>query len=119
MPRENILLQPLSMTHTDDDRRRSKRIYLQVPIFVRGRDSHADQFMELAKTLDLSAIGALLACPRPSAFGEILTLTVPAPSITPNPVVPSGMAPIQARVIRQYDAGDVHLIGVEFLKPIG
>jgi hypothetical protein len=29
------------------------------------------------------------------------------------------MAPIQAKVRRQQEAGDVYLIGVEFVKPIG
>jgi len=28
------------------------------------------------------------------------------------------MAPIQARVLRQKEVGDVHLIGVQFLKPL-
>jgi hypothetical protein len=50
---------------------------------------------------------------------EIIALTIPAPSITSSALVPSGMPPIQAKVKRQQEAGDVHLVGVEFLKPIG
>ncbi|MGC1910431.1 MAG: PilZ domain-containing protein, partial [Candidatus Acidiferrales bacterium] len=64
-------------------------------------------------------IGAFLTCPRPLTIGEVVTLTIPAPSITSSALVPAGMPPIQARVRRQQEAGDVHLVGVEFLKPIG
>jgi PilZ domain len=102
-----------------DERRRFQRIRLQVPLFVRGRDVHGDQFLELAKTLDISALGAFITCPRALPINSIITLTIPAPSITSSGLVPSGMPPMQARVKRQQDAGDVHLVGVEFLKPIG
>jgi hypothetical protein len=107
------------MNDVATDRRRAKRIYLQIPLFVRVRDAHGDQFMELAKTLDVSALGALVACPRPVAIGDIVTLTIPAPSITSNALIPAGMPPLQAKVVRQKEVGDVHLIGAEFLKPIG
>jgi hypothetical protein len=119
MPQENILQDGLVRNALDGDRRRSKRIYLQVPLFVRGREAHGEQFLELAKTLDISEIGALVACPRAPKIGDILTLTVPAPSIASSALVPTEMPPIQARVRRQQEVGDVHLIGVEFLKPIG
>ena len=107
------------MTGSHDERRRFHRIKLQVPLFVRGKDAYGDQFLELGKTLDISALGALITCARPLAVNEIVMLTIPAPSITSSALVPSGMPPIQARVKRQQEAGDVHLVGVEFLKPIG
>jgi hypothetical protein len=106
-------------TIVTDERRRSQRIRLQVPLFIRGRDSHSEQFMELAKTLNISSLGAFITCPRSLNVNDILTLTIPAPSLTSSALVPCGMPPIQARVRRQRAAGDVHLIGVEFLKPIG
>jgi hypothetical protein len=102
-----------------EERRCSQRLHLQVPLFIRGTDAYRDQFMELAKTLDVSALGAFITCPRPLAVNDIVTLTIPAPSITSSALVPAGMPPVQARVKRQHEAGDVYLIGVEFLKPIG
>ena len=92
-------------------------MHLQVPLFIRGRDAHGEQFLELAKTLDISGLGAFLTCPRALAINEVVTLTIPAPSITSSALVPAGMPPIQARVKRRQEAGDVHLMGVEFLKP--
>lgn len=102
-----------------EERRRFQRIHLQVPMFIRGKDAHGDQFLELAKTLDVSGLGAFLTCPRSLGVNEIITLTIPAPSITSSGLIPAGMPPIQARVKRQQQAGDVYLVGVEFLKPIG
>lgn len=102
-----------------EERRRSARIRLQVPLFVRGNDAYGEQFVDLAKTLDISSLGAFITCPRPLTVNEVVTLTIPAPSITSSGLVPAGMAPIQARVKRQQEAGDVHLVGVEFLKPLG
>ena len=117
--RENAIHQRVAVPPLDEERRRSQRIHLQIPLFIRGKDAHGEQFMELAKTLDISAIGAFVASPRPLAVSGFITLTIPAPSITSSGLVPAGMAPIQARIRRQQEAGDVYLIGVEFLKPIG
>lgn len=111
--------QRATMSPHYDERRRFQRIHLQVPLFIRGRDAHGEQFLELAKTLNISGLGAFLTCPRALAINEVITLTIPAPSIVVSALVPSGMPPIQARVKRQQEAGDVHLVGVEFLKPIG
>ena len=101
-----------------EERRRFQRIHLQVPLFVRGKDSQGQQFLELAKALDISGLGALVTCPKALTLGELVTLTIPAPSITSSALVPAGMPPIQARVRRQQLAGDIYLVGVEFLKPL-
>ena len=101
-----------------EERRRSQRIHLQVPLFVRGKDSQGQQFLELAKALDISGLGSLITCPKALNIGDYVTLTVPAPSITSTALVPAGMPPIQARVRRQHEAGDIYLVGVEFLKPL-
>ena len=101
------------------ERRQAYRLHLQVPMFMRGTDAYGEEFVDLAKTLDISALGAFMTCPRALVVNDIITLTIPAPSITSSALVPAGMPPIQARVKRQQEAGDVHLVGVEFLKPIG
>jgi hypothetical protein len=117
--RENFVEERAAVSPLHDERRRVQRIHLQVPLFIRGKDAYGEQFVDLAKTLDISALGAFIASPRPLAINGFVTLTIPAPSITSSGLVPAGMAPIQAKVKRQQAAGDVHLVGVEFLKPIG
>ena len=107
------------MPRAEAERRRFQRLHLQVPLFIRGKDARGDQFVELAKTLNISGLGAFITSPRALSVNGFVTLTVPAPSITSSGLVPTDMPPIQARVKRQQEAGDVYLVGVEFLKPIG
>ena len=54
--RENILQRRTVITPVYDEQRRAQRIQLQVPLFIRGKDFHGEQFLELAKTLDISAL---------------------------------------------------------------
>lgn len=116
--REELVESNFGARPLTDERRRFQRIHLQVPLFIRGKDAHGEKFVELAKTLDVSGLGAFITSPRPLPIGGVVTLTIPAPSITSSALVPAGMPPIQARVKRQQEAGEVHLVGVEFLKPI-
>ena len=100
------------------ERRRSPRIRLQVPIFMRGKDSSGAEFLELCKTLDISATGAFLACTRLLRLDHTVSLTIPAPSSASFLGLPPETPPFTARVRRQHATGNVHLIGVEFLKPL-
>jgi hypothetical protein len=118
-PRQELAQHHFSAQAVSEERRRFQRIHLQVPLFIRGRDAYGEQFVDLAKTLDISGLGAFITSPRPLPIGGVVTLTIPAPSITSSALVPAGMPPIQARIKRQQEAGDIHLVGVEFLKPIG
>ena len=101
------------------ERRKSERLRLQVPLFLRGIDVSGHEFLDLTKTLDISATGAYLASPRALRMNEVVSLVIPAPSPSSAGLLPIGNDPIQARVRRLEPAGDVHLVGVEFLRSIG
>ena len=103
---------------TSADRRKSPRLRLQVPMFIRGVDARGHEFLDLTKTLDISATGAFLASPRALRQHDLISLTIPAPPPTSAGSVPPAMPPIQARVLRSESSGDVHLVGVEFLRAI-
>ena len=100
------------------ERRRSARLRLQVPLFLKGMDASGHEFLDLTKTLDISATGAYLASPRPLRKNDLVSLTIPAPSLSTTGLLPAGNTPIQARVLRTETAGDVHLVEVEFLRSI-
>jgi hypothetical protein len=87
-------------------------------MFVRGVDANGQEFIDLAKTVNISGVGASLAIARPVRISDILTLTVPAPPPSPSGTLPGSTPPMQARVRRRQSAGDVYLCGVEFLKPL-
>jgi hypothetical protein len=86
-------------------------------MFVRGTDAAGVDFLDLTKTLDISSTGAYIASPRLLSTDQILNLTIPAPS-SPASTLPAETPPIQARVKRHRDFGGIHLLGVEFVRPL-
>jgi hypothetical protein len=98
--------------------RRSPRIRLQMPVFLRAAATSGAEFIELTKTLNISATGACVACTHILRTDQIVYLTIPAPSSASSGVVPSETPPITAKVLRQDSAGEMRLFGLEFLKPL-
>lgn len=98
--------------------RRSPRLRLQVPVFVRGTDASGAEFIELTKTLNISATGACIASAHILRPDQIVHLTIPAPSPASSSLVPSETPPITAKVLRQNTVGDMRLFGLEFLRPL-
>jgi hypothetical protein len=105
------------MRLTPAERRRSQRIHLQIPMFVRGIDAAGVDFIDLTKTLDISSTGAFLTSLRQLRDDQLLNLTIPAPP-SPSSMLPAETPPIQARVRRHSARGGIHLLGVEFLKAL-
>src|ERR1700756_1068181 len=105
------------MRLTPAERRRSQRIHVQIPMFVRGTDAAGLEFLDLTKTLDISATGAYLASPRAVRMNQVVNLTIPAPP-SPSSTMPAETPPIQARVRRHRADHGIHMIGVEFLRSL-
>jgi len=98
--------------------RHSPRIRLQIPVFVRGTDASGSEFIELTKTLNISAFGACITSQHILRTNQTIHLTIPAPSPASNSLVPSETPPILARVLRQNMAGDMRLFGLQFIHPL-
>ena len=98
--------------------RRSPRIRLQVPVFVRGADTSGAEFIELTKTLNIGATGACITSTHILRPDQLVYLTIPAPSPTSSGLVPNETPPIAAKVLRQDVVGDMKLFGLEFLRPL-
>jgi hypothetical protein len=98
--------------------RASSRIRIQVPVFVRASDSTGSEFIELTKTLNISARGACIASTHILRIGQTVHLTIPAPSASSSSLVPNETPPITARVRRQEVLGEMRVFGLEFLRPL-
>ena len=100
--------------------RRSPRIKLQVPVFVRGTDPSGVEFIELTKTLNISATGACVASAHILRPDQLLHLTIPAPSPASSTfgAIPNQTAPIAARIRRVESSGDLRILGLEFLRAL-
>jgi hypothetical protein len=101
-----------------NQRRKSPRIRLQVPIFLRGSDASGVEFVELTKTLNIGSTGAFITSTHFLRVDQVIQLTVPAPSPASSSFVPNETPPIAARVLRQELVGDMRLFGLEFLRPL-
>ena len=98
--------------------RRSPRIRLQVPVFVRGTDASGAEFIELTKTLNISANGACIMSAHILRPDQTVHLTIPAPTPTSSSLIPNETPPIVAKVLRQELVGEMRLFGLEFLHPL-
>jgi PilZ domain len=98
--------------------RRSPRLRLQVPVFVRGTDVSGAEFIELTKTLNISAHGACIVSAHILRPDQTVHLTIPAPAPASSSLVPSETPPITAKVLRQESAGEMRLFALEFLRPL-
>ena len=94
------------------------RIRLQVPVFLRSSDASGAEFIELTKTLNISARGACITSVHLLRQDQTVQLTIPAPSASSSSLVPSETPPILAKVRRQEVLGDVRVFGLEFLRPL-
>jgi len=115
----------LSLQHLNDRRRAepsqtraSSRIRIQVPVFLRASDATGSEFVELTKTLNISARGACIASAHMLRVGQTVHLTIPAPSASSSSLVPNETPPITARVRRQELFGEMRVFGLEFLRPL-
>src|SRR5208283_1538143 len=99
-------------------RRRSPRIRLQVPVFLRATDISGAEFIELTKTLNISATGACIASAHILRPDQVVHLTIPAPSPSPPRQIPSETPPLVAKVLPQDATPDMRLFGLEFLRPL-
>jgi len=116
-PNSLLISERAIMRLSPAERRRSQRIHVQIPMFVRGTDAAGLEFLDLTKTLDISATGAYLASPRAIRTNQVVNLTIPAPSPS-SATLPAETPPIQARVRRHRTTDGIHLLGVEFLKAL-
>src|SRR5258706_4125031 len=89
--------------------RRSPRIRLQVPVFLRASDASGTEFVELTRTLNISATGACITSTHMLLPDQTVLLTVPAPSTSSSSLIPNGTPPIHANGRRQGNFRDQRL----------
>ena len=99
--------------------RRTSRIPLQAPVFLKGSDAAGTEFVELTKTLNISSYGACITSTHLLHHDQTVQLTIPAPSQTASSLIPAETPPIVAKV-RWHDVlgGELRLFGLEFVRPL-
>jgi len=98
--------------------RATPRIRIQIPVFLRAYDAKGTEFIELTKTLNISARGACITSTHILRPGQTVHLTIPAPATTTSSLVPSETPPISAKVCREQTLGELKVFGLEFLRSL-
>src|SRR5436853_370903 len=66
-------------TKGEANRRAKERLQISLPVRVRGRDPHGQEWEELSHLVDVSPFGARISLSRPIEPGRVLHLTMPLP----------------------------------------
>ena len=98
------------------ERRKWTRLPLAIPVFVRGRDESAKEFVEFATAINVSAGGMLVAIRRVlPALGQ-LRLEIPSAPIAAW--APLAARTLRAKTLRATPAEGYYLLGLKFNRPL-
>jgi hypothetical protein len=106
------------------ERRRSQRLCISVPVFVRGLDMAGKEYLQFATALNLSSSGALIATRRHLAPGSDVTLEIPVDPLLPAAVLANSPRVVRARVVRNAPetpsdpAMRFMFLGLQFKQPL-
>ena len=101
------------------ERRKSLRLPLAIPVFVRSQQGESADLLEFATAVDVSAGGMLVACRRSRAVSSHLLLEIPSAPMAAFAGLPGSSRCFKGRVMRHQTADGYHLLAVKFLHPLG
>jgi len=99
------------------DRRKSPRLRLAIPVFLRNTPAEKPAWLDFASAVDVSAGGMLLASRRSCGLASNLLLEIPAAPLAGLAELPVGSRCFRGTVVRSLAAEGYHLIAVRFLPP--
>jgi hypothetical protein len=99
------------------ERRRSSRLPVAIPMFVRGTDQHGKPFVDFATALNISAGGTLLVLRRRLQPEKQVSLEIPV-GVLPQTLLTKLVQQIQARTLRVEPAEKAFVVGVQFVNPL-
>lgn len=100
------------------DARRSVRLQLAIPVFVRSKDGDGQDCLEFATALNISAVGALVAVRRSLPKAATISLEIPSIPIAPASGLPSSSRVLRAKAVWIAHLDDYHLLGLKFSRPL-
>jgi hypothetical protein len=100
------------------ERRRSERLPLGIPVFVRGIDERGEEFQEFTTAFNISSGGALVATKRYLPTSSLISLEIPS-----APLPRTVSAPVFVRNLPAFPVTITHneqcyLVGLKFSKSL-
>jgi len=103
---------------TGIERRRSERLPLGIPVFVRGIDERGKEFQEFTTAFNISAGGALIATRRYLPDSAMISLEIPAAPLPRMATSPVFVRNLPAHPVTVVHNEQCYLVGVKFSKSI-
>lgn len=99
-----------------DDKRRQKRVSVNIPIRVKWSDNKGNRFEEVTKSVNVSSDGALFPLKYPIRAGMLLDLSLPLPRNLQRSTAPKPVYETTGLVVRVENTEDPQsfLIAVRF-----
>lgn len=83
-----------------EDRRRQKRVDVNIPIRVKWADANGKRFEEVTKSINVSSDGAIFLLKHPLKMGTLLELSLPLPRHLQKSVSPKAVYEAMGLVTR-------------------
>jgi hypothetical protein len=109
----------VSRSTSKKDARRSTRLQLAIPVFVRARDGAGKDSLEFATAVNISAGGALVVVRRSLPKSALVSLEIPSAPLGPIQGIKTTSRIMQAKAIWVAHLDDHHLLGLKFARPLG
>lgn len=106
------------MIADEQDRRKWERIPLPVPIFVRGKDSNGEVFLDLTVAQNIGGGGLVFASNRSLPRSARLTLQIPSVPWLRKLSCAGNVRPLKGHVIRITCTKDIKLYAFQFNRPL-
>jgi len=103
---------------TNKDGRKSVRLQLAIPVFVRSQDVGGNDSLEFATALNVSVGGALVVVRRSVPKAAMVSLEIPSVPIGPASGLPSSSRVLRAKAVWVAHLDDYHLLGLKFVRPL-
>jgi hypothetical protein len=100
------------------ERRRSQRLPLAIPIFVRGVDERGKEFLEFTTTLNISSSGALLVMRRSLPLASKILLEIPAAPLPKVAAAPQFVRNLQAHIVRVTFSKPSYVWALQLAQPL-
>ena len=110
-----MLKTPPQVTESFEDKRRLRRIQINLPVRVRGTNSEGIQFEEMSRSIDVNADGALFLISQNLKKGMRLRLSLPLPRSMQKTAASKPVYETDAVVVRvEADSSGAHQVAVRF-----
>ena len=100
------------------DRRRSERLPIGIPVFIRGIDERGEEFQEFTTAFNISSGGALVATKRYLPTSSLISLEIPSAPLPRTVSAPRFVRNLPASPVTVTHNDRCYLVGLKFSMPL-